>query len=375
MTVQLASFGLVAKNMSASKTTAPGARTMIADTITVLEPLRTEDIEGRVVIVTAKNEEFDAFLSFPDIQETRAFSIHNLRIATRPGNDILVVTANEMGNVVSALTTKLAIDKWNPGLVLLAGITGGFQGSVEGLSLGDVLVPGVVVGYDQEKVTPDERRCRVRVASAGTNALAIANEVDNEDTWFTRPGGTQSPQPPRVHLNKAVFSGEEVVADLVEVAQLRSVWGDAIGTEMEGIGLMIAAYRDETRPEALVVKAVSDWADPEKGDSHHENAASNSARFAMAVAEKWVERYRTASRHPLQLQRIKDANGFCRRLDDEEAIELAIEVGIDQHVYNRWKKGVHARKLIETVEQRGLFSKLIDAVLRFERSDLIPYLY
>jgi nucleoside phosphorylase len=360
MTEQLKSFGLTARRATTEKTT-------------VLEPIRSSDVEGRVVIVTAKDEEFEEFLSFPSMSERKLIPGH--RTATRPGEDIVVVSADEMGNIFSALTTKLAIDKWNPGLVVLAGIAGGFEEVGEKVRLGDVLVPGVVVGYEAAKVLPGETKYRIKVAQAGSNAMAIAKEVAAKN-WFRQENVKQmDAKSPSVHFDGALMSGEKVVADLVEVDRLKRIWGDAVGAEMEGIGLMIAAYRDTTRPEALVVKAISDWADSNKDDDFHHFAAYAAASFAMAVSEQWVETYRTVSRHPLEFPEIKDINGFSKRVNDDEAITIAIQIGIEQDEFGIWDRGRGGRYLLLYVQRHNLLSKLVDAILKLKRLELIPYLY
>ena len=54
---------------------------------------------------------------------------------------------------------------------------------------------------------------------------------------------------------------------------------------MEGAGAAVAAYRKD-RPDVLVVKGISDWADSSKNDAWHRYAADTAAAFSAALSRQ-----------------------------------------------------------------------------------------
>jgi len=69
-------------------------------------------------------------------------------------------------------------------------------------------------------------------------------------------------QGPPVHIG-LLLSGEKLVDNYDFREQLRQLEPEAIGGEMEGAGLYASAQRK--RVDWLVIKAICDWADGEKG--------------------------------------------------------------------------------------------------------------
>jgi nucleoside phosphorylase len=76
-----------------------------------------------------------------------------------------------------------------------------------------------------------------------------------------------------------VLSGEKLVNDPEFLKQLRKLEPDAIGGEMEGAGLYVAA--SEKKVDWILVKAICDWADGSKDDSAQVLAANNAANFVL----------------------------------------------------------------------------------------------
>ena len=71
---------------------------------------------------------------------------------------VVVSTVHAMGNPSSAEAARDAIFNWNPSLIVLTGIAGGF--AHQDVNFGDVLVPEQIVGYEHAKV--DERGAHTR---------------------------------------------------------------------------------------------------------------------------------------------------------------------------------------------------------------------
>jgi len=89
-----------------------------------------------------------------------------------------------------------------------------------------------------------------------------------------------------VHIG-LLLSGEKLVDNYDFREQLRQLEPEAIGGEMEGAGLYAAAQRK--RVDWLVIKAICDWADGEKGyqkQQRQQIAAENAAGFVMYVLKQ-----------------------------------------------------------------------------------------
>jgi len=195
---------------------------------------------------------------------------------------VAVLPMAGMGNVNAAIATREAVAVWNPELLLLAGIAGGFD--TDDAQYGDVLVPEQVVGYEQGKIVDGETRARYQAFRASSKFLRTCHFLTSTK-WFTDipeapPVKDESARPPDVRFG-VVASGEKVIADKEWGENLRHVWPKAIGVEMEGIGFAQAAY-DREVPFG-VIKAISDFADRKKSDNWQPYAASVAATFVATV--------------------------------------------------------------------------------------------
>ena len=92
---------------------------------------------------------------------------------------------------------------------------------------------------------------------------------------------------PRVHFG-TVASGSLVVASKTLQARLLTLHGKILGTEMESAGMMAQTFTHEMPTPAIVVKGISDHADPKKAAADgvgywRELACENSIRFVLTM--------------------------------------------------------------------------------------------
>ena len=84
-----------------------------------------------------------------------------------------------------------------------------------------------------------------------------------------------------------MLSGEKLVDNVDFREQLKAIsGGEAIGGEMEGIGLVVAAAEKPTH--WVVVKAICDWADGKKSEHKEERqsiAAKNAVSFVFRALQ------------------------------------------------------------------------------------------
>lgn len=92
-----------------------------------------------------------------------------------------------------------------------------------------------------------------------------------------------------------MLSGEKLVNDLSYRNDLLQTEPEAIGGEMEGAGVYVAARN--SRVDWILVKAICDWADGNKDDKAQLLAAHNSAQFVLHMLQSigWSESLQSTS--------------------------------------------------------------------------------
>jgi nucleoside phosphorylase len=326
-----------------------------------------------VVILTALAVEEEAV-----VQALGNCSVHqrrgqSLRFGDVAGQRVLVFPIGGMGNAGAAQAAQRVIGIWNPARIMLVGICGGVRSASDDVRLGDVLVPDQVVGYELGKVTPGGTARRYEAYRPDIELLSRARSIQPGEWVHTiaTPRPDQSVRTyPLVHVGP-VLSGDKVVADPAALDRLRLAWPQAVGVEMESLGVALAAYRNG--PGFLVVKAISDFADNAKDDDWHRYSAEAAARFAIAVlgsAPAAVGRRPQAvpSAVPLTYPgRVKVQ--VCRRLlADWEDVADIFDVPV--HVKAQFRPGQQPRDLWEWLEVRAKLSALPAVLDEIGRSDL-----
>jgi 5'-methylthioadenosine/S-adenosylhomocysteine nucleosidase len=230
-----------------------------------------------VVVLTALALEYAAVRAHvPQREELVHPDGTRVELGRLPDTDWHVVLAElgEGNGTAAALTTQI-VNWLKPQAVLFVGVAGSLK---DDIAVGDVVVGTKVYGIHGGKRTPEGFQVRPE-AWPVSNALVSAARSAVRDMSGVR-----------AHF-KPIASGDVVLADAEsDIARhLRRNYNDAAAIEMEGVGTLQAAHLNG-QLHALVVRGISDRADPDKHKADaagsQERAAAQAASVAVAVLRK-----------------------------------------------------------------------------------------
>jgi nucleoside phosphorylase len=221
-----------------------------------------------------------------------------------PHGEALVVIApmGSMGLTWSGLFATKAIQTWKPANVILIGIAGSLVGRK--LPLGDVIIPDQVVGYQLGDIIEKEGSFhydfRREAVPVSFHLLADARELAREDQrgWALRSVEASfednkakgiSLGTPSLHIGEKeiLASGNFVVKSKKYADAVRALDTQIRAVEMEAMGIFDALRPLKDAPIALVVRGISDYADPDK-ELQDEASGGNFRRSAMRSATQLV---------------------------------------------------------------------------------------
>lgn len=195
------------------------------------------------------------------------------------GARVWVVRCPGMGNegtTGATLSIQKAIKETSPQAIIMVGIAFGIRKHEH--QIGDVLISRQIIAYESQRIGPAGVYARGDRMSA-TSKL-IQKFENNAQEWSKTEHGVP------VHSG-LILSGNKLVDDLSFRSQLINLEPEAIGGEMEGAGLCAAAY--DNHVDWILVKAISDWGDGNKGydkSQRQTQAALNAARLTYCVLEQ-----------------------------------------------------------------------------------------
>lgn len=169
----------------------------------------------------------------------------------------------------SQLTISRAIDDLAPEAILMLGVAFGIDPKKQ--EIGDILISTQLMGYEAAKIKEKQIQ-RGDKPSSSPDLLAMFR--NGEIDW----NGAE------LHFG-LVLSGEKLVADQEFRDWLISIEPEAIGGEMEGVGLYAAAHGRKV--DWILVKGICDWADGDKNDEYQALAALNAAKFTVHVIQSY----------------------------------------------------------------------------------------
>ena len=168
---------------------------------------------------------------------------------------ILCMTAmGSVGRDSSMMVTSEIIDAWELSAVIMVGISFGKDATKQ--AIGSVLVSDRIIAYEPERVgtNTNENRGSEHIAGA-----VLLNRFRNVIGWcFGTPEGRECG-----FQTGPILSGEKLVDNPKFKQTLFERFKTAIGGEMEGAGVAAAAERKGC--EWIVVKAICDWGDGNRG--------------------------------------------------------------------------------------------------------------
>jgi nucleoside phosphorylase len=252
------------------------------------EPSRADPpvrpIDGRqrtradILLVTATDIETRAMLAcFPRYTRQISFGQVYYDLGFVQHARVFLVQQAAMGSSCpggSLLTTSEGIRALLPSAVIMVGIAFGVDRTQ--YEIGDILISQSLLTYEQLRVGSDPAGAPVFLSrglrpTASIRLLGLFQSAARD--W----------QGARVACG-LFLSGEKLVDHMAYRDQLLALAPEAIGGEMEGAGLYAAAHTYKV--DWILVKAICDWADGQKGVNKRQNqqrAAENAARFTAYV--------------------------------------------------------------------------------------------
>ncbi len=184
---------------------------------------------------------------------------------------------SEMGSDTmggSLVTVMEAVDEVKPSDIIMVGIA--FGVNPEKQKIGDILVALQLQPYDLQRVGTTETGAP-KITLRGGRPHCSAKLLDRL-------------RAARLRWDKAkvdfglMLSGQSLIDNLDFRDRLLAMAEEAIGGEMEGAGVYVACQ--QRKVDGILVKAICDWADGNKGVDKEQNqkiAAQNSAEFVIEM--------------------------------------------------------------------------------------------
>lgn len=228
------------------------------------------DIETESLLETAKT------LTNRDYQERSGQIKTYFDLGVIGGAQVFAVRS-EMGSDTiggSLLTVKDAILEVKPSAVIMVGIAFGVNPKKQKIS--DILVAKQLLAYDPQRVGTTE---------TGAPKTILRGDKLPCSTKLLDCFRTTRLRWKKVEVSFGLMlSGQKLIDNIGFRDQLLAMAEEAIGGEMEGAGLYVACQ--QSKIDGILVKAICDWADGEKGVGKEQNqktAAQNAAEFVIAT--------------------------------------------------------------------------------------------
>jgi len=201
--------------------------------------------------------------------------------------------AQRMGMVSTALLSATLISLLRPRLIAMCGICAGVKGKVD---YGDVLLADPAWDFQSGKRVRDKENSQFSISPHQLpTPVLIRTHVEQIRSAKEALTNIASQYPDAPGIPKVVIgpvaSGSAVLADGEVINEIKAQNRDLIGVEMEVYGMYAAAYSaSKPQPLPFALKAVCDFADPDKKDKHQQYAAYTSANVLRLLMEKFGTR-------------------------------------------------------------------------------------
>lgn len=182
-------------------------------------------------------------------------------------------------------TVEKAINALDPGAVIAVGIA--FGVNEEEQAIGDIIVSKMLRLYELQRVGNGSR-----IVLRGARPDA-SPRLMNHFRGFSQTKWKGASV--RVGV---ILTGEKLVDNVDYRKQLLKFESEAVGGEMEGAGLYVSSY--DKKVDWIVIKAICDWADGNKGvdkTRRQQLAAKNAAQF-LVESLKYAPLHRDIATHP-----------------------------------------------------------------------------
>lgn len=231
-----------------------------------------------------------------------------------------------------------AIGAWHPCAVIAVGIAFGMDSGKQ--RIGDVLVSTHVQNYELVRINRDgSDTLRGSKPDASPSLLNRFKAVD-----FRHQADLH--HWPRLHFG-TLLSGEKLVDGLDFLDRLRRFSPEAIGGEMEGNGVYVAAHK--ARVDWIIVKAICDWGDGNKHTNktrHQKLAAAHAAqvvRTALALGPLFDGQAGPTRDTPRRPHAPCDITGIVKYAPKKKLIGRKEETGLIEGAWENALKGEQVR--------------------------------
>jgi nucleoside phosphorylase len=254
----------------------------------------------------------------------------------------------------SLLTISSGIAALRPAAIIMLGIAFGI--APEQQQIGDILISRQLMLYDLQKVGTDHQ---------GTYQVRARGDRPSASAWLLDRfrAGRDSWRGAAIHVG-LILSGDKLVDNQNFRAQLSVLEPEAIGGDMEGAGLYVAAQSQKV--DWILVKAISDWADGHKSQEKQQRqalAARNAAEYVFHVLAQGglapaAPPPGAAPRPATQLPASQLRQLLAERFSSEELQTICFDIGIDPDNLPGQAKSARARELISYLERRNELGRL-----------------
>ncbi len=193
------------------------------------------------------------------------------------GNNLVLIHSKQ-ATIEAMKTAQWGIDVFQPRAIIAVGIAFGMDSKKQ--HIGDVLISEFIVPYELARVNQNGS-----ITPRGPRPVASKHLTD----WFHQVDAYLNKEDGVEYAKRnfgGIFSGDKLIDNQDYRDQLAQMDSTAIGGEMEGTGLFHACEASKT--DWIIVKAICDFADGNKGKNKEANqiaAAKNAASLVKAALE------------------------------------------------------------------------------------------
>lgn len=286
-----------------------------SQTIKALELKQEQLAKGRIVlVVTALQEEMDAVLDlmpngrsdWREHQIDEGYFYYEKEIENNGHPFVLKVTSQAQPGptYATAHTTLMLRDR--PDIIFMTGICAGNQKQEKELELGDLIIADMAFQYETGKHVEGGFNPEIECSNLDPVVVQWLKDYCAMKKGVLEVNGKDR----KLYVGPfATGSGVVSTKDIFKNLQQRE--RKVIGLDMEAYSVLKAVEISNQKVPAIVVKGVSDFADPEKDDKAHKLAAKGSAKCMLEIAKRFVSKMpahppllkSTAVTYPISLPR------------------------------------------------------------------------
>ncbi|EHM5632432.1 TPA: response regulator [Citrobacter freundii] len=251
-----------------------------------------------VVIFCALEKEAEAYEGLTDtwgpLKTISGLMCREVRIGDY---NVVIVRANRMGLVASAIGSALAMERFEPRLICMSGICGGVTGETE---VYDVLITQTCHQHDAGKWSNDGFKSEhydvqldidvqyklIEIASSSI----VQNLFEGIETTQSEVPNNKSTLCGNVITDAITSSGSAVIAEDGKISSLGVGQRKLSGFDMEIYSVYEAARHARNRTVFFAAKTVVDDGGSNKGDDFHRIGCLLSARFVVAAIKNGISR-------------------------------------------------------------------------------------